>query len=206
MKIRPSSLGKIMTNGNQPDTLSEGAITYCYGQAKQFVYGYKVQLNSRPITKGIMCEQDSIDLYNLVNFTQYVKNDERKENNWLSGECDIDTGSRIIDIKTSWSAETFPALSDRIDSKLYEWQGRAYLMLWDRDEFELAYCLVSTPEHLTDQSELHNVDHIDPSLRITSKIIQRDLAKEKLIKRKCEAALKQIDIFIEQITNEHSGV
>jgi len=210
MKIRPSSLGKIMTNAKskKPEDLSVGAITHCYEQAKQFVYGYYPQIKSKAITKGINCEQDSIDLYNLVHFTQHAKNDLRVENDWLSGECDIDTGDRIIDIKTSWSIATFPALSSQIDSKLYEWQGRGYMLLLDRDEFELAYCFISTPESLCEyeQPEIHNVDHIDPTLRVTSKLFKRDEAKEDLIKIKCEAAQKQIDIFIEQITNEHSGV
>ena len=54
--------------------------------------------------KGIDCEQQSIDLLNNVEFRlskPYVKNSERKSNQWITGECDIyDADTRTIrDIK-----------------------------------------------------------------------------------------------------------
>ena len=56
--------------------------------------------------KGIDCEQQSIDLLNNVEFRlskPYVKTQERKSNEWITGECDIyDAETRTIrDIKTS---------------------------------------------------------------------------------------------------------
>jgi len=208
IKIRCSSLGKIMTSAKSknPSDLSVGAKTHCYDLAKQFVYSYRPQISSRPITKGIECEEESIALYNSVFFTSYKKNTERKENSYLTGECDLFGGSIVTDIKSSFSLETFPAMANRIDSKLYEWQGRGYMILWGVKKFRIAYCMVNTPEELCqyEPSELHNVSGIDPSLRVTVKDFKRDEEKDELIKIKCIAAKNQIDQFIEEITSEHS--
>lgn len=185
--------------------LSSGAITYCKSMAKQFVYGYKPEVHTKYMEKGNRCEDDSIALYNEVFFTNHTKNTERKENEWLTGECDIDTPEIIKDIKTAWSLETFPALKADCYDTLYEWQGRAYMMLWDRPKFELAFCMVSTPEELIgyENPDIHFVDHIDPLLRVTTIQYERDMEKEHLITVKCEAARKLITELIEQIAIDH---
>ncbi len=209
IKIYPSSLGDIMTTAKGkdkgPEVLSVGAMTHCYNKAKEFVYGYKPKIKSKYLEKGNLVEDDAITLYNLVHFTQYKKNTERLENDFLSGECDINGDDEIIDIKSAFSLSTFPALSSRIDSKLYQWQGRAYMMLWDKPVFKIAYCMVSTPEHLCqyDDPGLHEVDHIDPTLRVTVKAFEREEEKEELIKVKCKAAQIQIEKYIQEITKEH---
>jgi hypothetical protein len=109
----------------------------------------------------------------------------------LTGECDILTNEKIIDIKTSWSLDTFPELPEDIDSKEYEFQGRAYMMLYERHEFELVYCMVSTwDEFLTqyDDKSIHKVDHIDPRFRITSVTFERDFEIENQIIERCKLA------------------
>ena len=207
IKIRCSSLGKIMSpaKSKKPKDLSVGALTHCHDLAKQFVYGYRPEIKSKYLDKGIMCEDDSIALYNSVFFTSYKKNTERRSNEYLTGECDIRGDDIIIDIKTAWSLETFPALSSRIDSKLYEWQLRAYMELWGVKKSRLAYCMVDTPESLIhyEPEALHIVSEIDPSLRVTIKDFDFDQDKSDLIKIKCQAAQIQIETFIEEITKEH---
>lgn len=186
--------------------LSVGAQTYCKALAREFVYGYRPEIQAKAVQKGIDCESDSIALYNEVHFTSHIKNTERKSNEWLTGECDIDASDRIIDIKTSWSLETFPAFKEDCHSPLYEWQGRAYMLLWNKDLFELAFCMVSTPPELVgyESEAVHFVDHIDPQLRVTSITYERDKEKEELIKIKGEAAQKYITQAIEIIGNDHS--
>jgi hypothetical protein len=207
--IHPSSLGKIMTNAksNKPEDLSAGAMTYCRQLAKEFAYGYRAAPSSKQMEKGTICEDQSIALYNEVFFTNLVKNPQRKVNKWLTGECDLDTGKKIIDIKTSWSLATFPAIKSDAHDSDYEWQGRAYMMLWDRDLFELAYCMVSTPLELIgwEDESAHIVDHIDPALRVTAVQYPRDQAKEKLIEIKVGAARKYIDSVLDEIGIDHAG-
>ena len=208
IKIRCSSLGKIMSpaKSKKPKDLSAGALTHCYELSKQFVYGYSPQISSRAIDKGILCEDQSIALYNSVFFTSYKKNSERRENAYLTGECDIFGDGMVTDIKTSFSLETFPAIPSRIDSKLYEWQLRGYMILWNSVRSRLAYCMIDTPSDLCqyDDESLHMVSHIDPSLRVTIKDFDFDQDKSDLIKIKCQAAQIQIERFIEDIATEHS--
>ena len=189
------------------EILSVGAKTFITKQAIEFVYGFDEKISSKYMDKGIQVEDESIELLNSVLFTSYQKNTERKENDWISGECDIFTGDSIIDIKSSWSLTTFPVLAEQGEDKDYEWQLRGYMMLWDVDQASIAYCLVSTPEDLIKYEDpmLHQVDHIAPELRVTRVHYQRDKTLEDKIKVKVEAAREYYQQIINQIAKEHSG-
>jgi hypothetical protein len=208
LKFRASSLAEIMTEPKGKDeTLSAGAKTAIIKQAKEFIYGYDEIITSKYMTKGLEVEDQSIELLNSVLFTNFVKNTERKTNDWITGECDIVGNNRIHDIKSSWSLSTFPVLASQGEDKTYEWQGRAYMMLWDMDEFEIDYCLVSTPKHLIgyENPAIHNVDHIAPELRVTRVLYKRDKALEDKIKKKVEEANVFYQQIIKQISKEHEG-
>jgi hypothetical protein len=179
MKFRASSLGKLMTSSRtKGEALSQTAKSYIIQKAKEDFFDYMSELNSKYITKGLAQEQDSINLLNLVRLEDYKKNEERAENEWLSGCCDIITDTSIIDIKTSWSLDTFPATTYELkDLSDYEWQGRAYMWLYDMPSFELCYVMVSTAPELLGEYEngaLHYVEHIAPEKRITSITFERD--------------------------------
>jgi hypothetical protein len=179
MKFRASSLGKLMTSSRtKGEALSQTAKSYIIQKAKEDFFEYRSELNNKYITKGLAQEQDSINLLNLVRLEDYKKNEERVENEWLSGCCDIITDTSIIDIKTSWSLDTFPATSYELkDTSDYEWQGRAYMWLYDMPSFELCYVMVTTAPEIMGEYEngaLHYVDHIAPEKRITSIKFERD--------------------------------
>lgn len=208
LKFRASSLADIMTDPKSKDeVLSVGAKSAIIKLAKEFVYGYDERISNKYMEKGILMEDKSIELLNSVLFTDFKKNTERKTNDWITGECDISAPDRIHDIKTSWSLATFPVLSFMGEDKTYEWQGRAYMMLWDVNQFEIDYCLVSTPEHLIgyESEALHKVDHINPELRVTRVQYNRDKSLEDKIKIKVEAARKFYEQIINQIADEHEG-
>lgn len=207
-KFRASAISKIMTEAKSPDQpLSVGAKTEIESIAKQLVYGYDETFSSKFTEKGSLVESESLALYNSVFFTNYVKNTERKTNDWFTGECDIFTGAKIIDLKSPWSLSTFPATSSAGRDKDYEWQGRVYMSLWDVDEFEVAYCLVSTPAELIgyEREEIHYVDQIPEVLRITRVFYQRDKTLEDRMKFKVEAANRYLDQIVKQIADEHAG-
>lgn len=206
-KWRASCLAEIMTDPkSKNEVLSVGAKTAIEKIAKELVYGYDEEISSKYMEKGILVEDQSIALYNEVFFTDYAKNTERRSNEWITGECDIATPSRIIDIKSPWSLATFPATSARGEDKTYEWQGRAYMWLWDVDQFEIAYCLVNTPAELIgyEQEELHYVDHINPELRVTRVHYTRDKELEEKIKQRVEDANLYLDAMVKQIAAEHT--
>lgn len=207
LKIRASSLADIMTDPKGKDeTLSVGAKTAITKQAKEFVYGFDEHFSSKYTEKGLLVEDRSIELLNSVMFSNYKKNTERKTNDWLTGEADLVTPTQIIDIKSSWSLSTFPCLASEGENKTYEWQLRAYMMLWNLDQAQIAYCLVSTPDHLIgyEDKALHQVDHIAPELRVTLVGYQRDKTLEDKIKFKVDEARKYYDKIVKQISDEHS--
>ena len=179
MKFRASQLGKLMTSSRtKGEVLGQTAKSYIIQKAKEDFFEYKTELTNKYVMKGIHQEQDSIDLLNAVRFESYKKNEKREENEWLTGSCDIITEDLIIDCKTSWSFETFPATSYELkDLSEYEWQGRAYMWLYDMPTFELCYVMVCTADELLsdfDRYDIHKVDHIDPAKRITSIRFERD--------------------------------
>jgi hypothetical protein len=207
MKFRASQLGKLMTSSrSKGDVLSQTAKSYIIQKAKEDFYGYKNELTNKYVLKGIEQEQDSIDLLNLVRVENWVKNDKRVENEWISGCCDIITEFSIIDIKSSWSLDTFPATTYELnDLSQYEWQGRAYMWLYDMPTFELCYVMVSThPELLSqyDPYDIHEVDHIDPAKRITSITFERDKELEiQMAERLIEATAFYKEV-ITQLNNK----
>lgn len=192
--FRCSSLGKLMT---EPRTkaeglLSVGAKSYIRELAQQEIFGIDFEFSSKEIQKGIEVEQDSIDLLNSVRGMSLVKNTERRSNGLITGECDLyDAASRKgYDLKSSWSAKTFPGWIVDCEDKLYEWQCRGYMMLWTADEWSVVYALVDTPERLIgyEPLQMHVVGHIPSHMRLTEWSIKRDPSKEDLIREKVEAA------------------
>jgi hypothetical protein len=156
-------------------SLSAGAKTYLQSLAKQFVYGYN-------------------------------KNIERRESEFLTGECDIYVpGVKTIDTKVSWDIDTFPATSAEAHDTLYEWQGRAYMHLWDVPAHEVVFVMLDTPEEMLryEQPDLHRVGHIDPAMRITSITYERDAALESKLLRKCAVAREYLMNHVALINIEH---
>ena len=205
MKIRCSALPQIMTKPKlKGEKLSETAKSYIKKTAKEDFYGYQSTLTNKYVQKGIDVENEAIELYNEVNFTDFKKNTERKENDFLTGECDLFTGEKIIDIKSSWSLETFPSLPEDINIKDYEMQLRGYMMLWDCEEAEVAYCMVSTPEELCkwENQDIHQVDHIEPQYRVTTFQVKRDAEIEQEIEERCTAAIEYYIEYINKLNNK----
>jgi hypothetical protein len=206
MKIRSSALGKIMTNPRKKsETLSAGCKTYIKELVKEDLFGYKSTIDSKYLTKGIDLEDTSIDLYNEVHGTLYLKNTERLSNEFITGECDINAEDKIIDIKSSWSLETFPASPDDVNNKDYEWQLRAYMWLYDKPKAELAYCMVSTPDYLLkdwDNLDIHKVDKFDPFLRVTTISFERDTEKEELIAQRVKDCREFYNEYKDSILNK----
>jgi hypothetical protein len=202
MKIRCSSLPKIMVSSRSKDGgLSETAKSYIKSIAKQDYFGYTTELNNKYVTKGIQCEEQSIELLNDVLFTNYEKNTERKTTEILTGECDIYTPDLIIDIKTSWSFDTFPATPSDINIKDYEYQLRGYMHLYGVERAALAYCMVNTPSDLIgyESEDLHRVRDTPIQSLVTMLTIERDLELEKEMLERSAAAIEYYQQYINQI-------
>lgn len=181
---------------SKAEPLSETAKAYIKEVAYCEFFGIEKDVFTKEISKGIQCEQDSIDLLNLVEFENYSKSTESENNGWLTGHPDILTDTSVIDIKTSWSFDTFPMLQEDADKIVatakYEWQVRGYMMLFEKESAKVAFCLVDTPDELLsdwDNELIHKVSHIAPQKRITySQTFTRCLEIEKKIKERYDLA------------------
>lgn len=189
--VRAHQMGDLMTAPrSKSEVLSETAKKMLMLNAKQEVFGFKNQLVSKYIDKGITQEQDSIDLLNKVRLEKYVKHQGRQTRMFMSGECDILTEDSVIDIKTAWSWATFPATPTEGMNKAYEWQLQAYMWLYDRPKAELVYCMVTTDPDLCkyEYADLHQAEHVEPYKRITILKYERDWDMQEQMIYKLEAA------------------
>ena len=211
MKFRCSSLGKLMTEprSKSEGPLSVGAKTYIRELAAQEIFGVEFEISSKQIEKGIEVEGDSIDLLNSVRGLSLVKNVERRSNDFITGECDLfdAEAKRGHDIKSSWSIATFPITVADCEDRLYEWQMRGYMALWDADEWEVNYCLVDTPDRLIgfEPMQLHVVSHLPEWMRVTTWTVKRDLEKEAAIYEKVKAANEYLNLVINEFDQTHAA-
>lgn len=194
--IRCSSVGKLMGEPKKKgEILSDTAKAYVRELAAQDILGVDFEIGGKPIEKGIEVEPEVIALINRVRGLSLTKNTERRTDEYLSGECDLfDPVTRIgRDAKAAWSAQTFPIVWEDIadtQRRLYEWQCRAYMRLWDSPEWWIEYGLVDTPERLIgyEPLPLHVVSHIPEHLRLTGACFKRDMALEASMVEKVKAA------------------
>lgn len=209
VRIRCSSLGKIMP---EPKTkaegiLSVGARTYIRTLAAEDIFGVTFEFSSKETEKGIEVEDESIAMLNRVRGLSLVKNTERKTNDLITGEVDLfdEQRRRGHDIKSSWSLKTFPISVADCEDKLYEFQMRGYMMLWDADEWSVDYCMVETPERLIgyDPLQLHLVSHIPERMRVTSWVVRRDAAIEERIIEKVKAAREYYHQAVDEFDRTH---
>ena len=210
-KCRASALGQLMTNSrSKSEPMGETAKSLIREIWIKDNFGREQVINSKYMTKGNECEEDSMSLYTKVTNHLVVKNELHFNNEWLTGTPDIVTADGIIDIKTSWSIWTF---ANAGMTKDYEYQLRSYMMLCDKPKAELAYCLVDTPPQMV-SDELYRMhfnyiggdanpqydkdaeqvqknmtfSDIDPKLRVKRFTLERDLQIEEQIKERVKIA------------------
>jgi hypothetical protein len=141
--------------------LSKGGKTYIKEIWLENNYDIKQEISNKYIDKGNIVEDLSIELASYTINTDNVKvslykNDEYFENDYVCGTPDVITDTHIIDVKSSWSAATFPFFDETLSNKNYEWQLKAYMWLTNIHKSYLSYCLVPTPEILI-QDEIKRI-------------------------------------------------
>ena len=199
MKIRCSAIGKIMTSPrSKGEVLSQTTKSYIKELVLEHKYGIRKEINSRYLDKGNMVENESIELTEKVlDLDLIVKNESYFENDFICGTPDIIMGDTIIDVKSSWSAHTFPFFFDEeLPNKDYYYQIQGYLALTGATKGMVVYCLINTPEEIvldeirrtswsrheldvTEETEAevrqqHEFDHIPEVNRVKAYYIDRD--------------------------------
>lgn len=147
-------LKELIDKRDNPE-LSATCKAYCEDWFKSQIYNRRIEFTSKYTDKGIIMEDESIDfLSKHLGIGMLFKNTEYLEDEFMTGECDIEIPKNIdliCDVKNSWSWETFPLLDVEIPNSDYEWQGQGYMNLWKKTNYKLCYILSNTPVHLIER-------------------------------------------------------
>lgn len=171
--------------------LSDGAKTYLKTIFKEEVFNRKKEVQNKYLTKGIAVEDDNINMYNEVKGTFLIKNEVRHENDFFTGEMDIEEDDEIMDFKSSWDYSTFPLFEEDVPNEDYEYQLQAYMDLRPNvKKAKLVYGLVDTPDDLIIDEKrraswkLGFIDGLPEDLdeEITKNMTYADIPKEARIK------------------------
>lgn len=126
--------------------LSDTCITYLLEVYAWEKYS-KEPLNSdkkgKAVEKGKLVEDDSITLLSLVDKKMYVKNTDRFSNEYLSGEPDIISKNKVIDIKSSFDIISFLSVIKKPINPAYKYQVNGYMDILKLNEGEVSSCLVN---------------------------------------------------------------
>jgi len=166
-------------------SLSKGAKTYIQKLAIEDKYGYSKDIESRYLEKGILVEDESIQLASsALGWNLIFKNEERFTNDYITGEPDVIADEWLADIKSSWSLDTFPFFDTEVTNKIYYWQLQAYMYLTGKPTSFLVYVLTNTPEHLFEKEVEHykwkardNMNMLDLPVEVESEIYEELHAK-----------------------------
>ena len=124
-------------------------------------------IETKEMVKGIVVEDNSIELFSIMEGKLYEKNKMRLSNEMVSGTPDlfdgesIDQATRIIDIKSSYDIETFLKNVTQPLPSIYYWQLQGYLWLTSAKVGVISYCLVNTPESIVNQQAEYLLRKLD---------------------------------------------
>jgi hypothetical protein len=138
--IRCSSIGQLMTEpkekaAKEAGELSKTAKTHLKSVYIREKYGREKEILTKQMKKGIEVEEESITLLARIQKKMLYKNEERLNNEYITGLPDIYEGvsirnaSSITDIKSSYDLHTFLAnVGEPLDSTYY-YQLQGYMAL-----------------------------------------------------------------------------
>jgi hypothetical protein len=166
-KIRASASGKLMTNArSKTELLSETTKTYVKEWLIEKIYGFRKEIKSKYLSKGLRMEDTAIDkAIEWLDLPFALKNETFYEDEFFCGTPDLIVDGVVYDIKCSWDAFTFPLFENEIPNKDYFYQLQVYMHLTGNKSAVLTYVLLNTPEELT-YEEKHDYDNMDKKYRI----------------------------------------
>lgn len=156
-KLRASAAGTLVPNG-KGSLISVGGKTYLKEWVISQIYGVEKQIKSKYIDKGIEMEDRAIDFaVKMLDIQFAMKNEQRFEDDYFTGEPDMILDDRIIDIKNSWDCFTFPLFETEIPNSDYYYQLQVYMHLTGKRYATLVYVLLDTPATNWDAGIVYDV-------------------------------------------------
>lgn len=149
------------------DELSSGIITHLEDVFRAVFWRRKRHLSNKYLDKGLLVEQDILDLASQLDGEFYIKNGSRHKNDYLQGEWD-NFQIKIRDAKANYDMKTY----DEAElTSLYSWQIKGYSFIakdvFNLDHYpkgELMYGLVNNPlHHIQNETTRQFYAHGNPS-------------------------------------------
>jgi hypothetical protein len=147
----------LIAKRDAPPRLSDTCISYLKEVYVYQKYGKEPvggSERSKYTLKGRAVEHESIMMLNRIDSDNYVKNEQRFTNEYLTGEPDIiimgedGSAAKIIDIKSSYDFATLLSNYGAPLNSLYHDQVQGYMALTGAQEAEVCYCLVNMPQEI----------------------------------------------------------
>lgn len=197
-KCRASAAGDLLTNPKKGETgLSKTIRIYVQTWVKEKIYGYRAQFTSKYTDKGLAYEDEAIDkAIEWLDLPFALKNTEKFEDDFFTGEPDLILPDEIIDIKNSWSWQTFPLFDEIIPSPEYIAQVQVYMHLTGRKRASVVYMLLDTPETKFEPAMTYG--HVDKKYRVRRFKYEYDPE----IISKLQGRVIQCREYINQLTNK----
>ncbi|UKH11375.1 translocation protein TolB precursor [Actinobacillus pleuropneumoniae] len=215
LKVRCSQLHQLMSEPRSKADKDAGKISDTAKNAvreiaKFDLFGYHSFDGNKYTEKGNQLEDQAIKLSGFTRGLVLKKNTERRENAFITGECDIYVPSRklIIDTKCSWDIGTHPFFQDEAEEKAkkagYNYQMQGYMWLWDCEEAQIDFVLFPTPLDQIPQWQeptkyVDLVEQIPIKKRITTVTIKRDEKVIAKIQERVSLASAYYDELIKQM-------
>lgn len=146
---------KLLKKEENKDSISSTAKTLALQMYAYNEWGRDSFFSNDATFKGNNLEEEALDIIaeqdNVLNF----KNVERRSNDFIIGEIDINrvSNGRIVDIKNKENLMSYLKLVNGESSdkdvevaKVYHWQMQGYLELWDVEEAVIEHMLQSAPD------------------------------------------------------------
>lgn len=202
-KLRASKGGVLLQTGK----MGAGTKTYVQEWLISELTGKEKRIDSKYLRSGVERESASLIRASKYFGVELKKNTIQLENDFFTGEFDAKTDDRVIDVKSSWDAFTFPFFESEPDKGYYR-QLQIYMDLTGLKKAALVYCLENGTEEMIEslswrlakeegeeeptiehwdkaEAEL-NYDHLPDKMRIKVFNFERD---EELIENMRQAVL-----------------
>lgn len=152
------------------DPLSPGAKSYLkrlYFELKYGKWSASKEKGNKYTDKGKIVQPESILLCSSLDGVDYIENDERIENEFLSGVPDAFLGKSvrdadfILDVKSSWDIDTFGNNVDSTINPLFWWQVQGYMALSGATAGSVDHCLINTPGTILENERFRLAQRMD---------------------------------------------
>jgi len=164
-KIRCSSLHALFVEPQSKEAkaageLSETAKKHLWEVYIDAKWGRSDDILTLEMEKGVLCQDQIMQMLSFMENVVYERNTERKDNDWITGEADI-VHDLVTDIKASWKPKSFiPNLMSPIPDA-YKYQNQGYAWLWDKPGARTVWGLADCPEPILKKLRSKLLFHMD---------------------------------------------